>query len=387
MAFVTVNGYDVEHASSLIAYDNLYGEIQHQNGKGCIDTYTKPADIESVNSIDVMRILPYAPRFRKLGATNNGKFHNKTNEGGFNNAPQSTHYTIPVDLIYDEGVPITSSQIYSNPVSLKSLIMAQLVRAVGMSINIVTFAKQIEGFFRNGDNFDKGLTHDVGAIVADDISADEIANAVYNFDPAATGASANSPTSAFLALVPEPCIYDADGQRWFAEQIQKSGRVYIFGGGHVAQALVPVLAPLDFYTVVLENRLEFANRELFPEACDVRVIDFNNVLDAVSITSDDYVCIITRGHQEDILIQQQVLHSPARYIGLIGSAKKTAASFGVLRKMGFSEHDLSRIVTPIGISIGGRSPAEIAISIAAQLIQYRSGMRGNRTFGEMRVPL
>ena len=188
-------------------------------------------------------------------------------------------------------------------------------------------------------------------------------------------------------LVPEPCIYDADGQRWFAEQIQKSGRVYIFGGGHVAQALVPVLAPLDFYTVVLENRLEFANRELFPEACDVRVIDFNNVLDAVSITSDDYVCIITRGHQEDILIQQQVLHSPARYIGLIGSAKKTAASFGVLRKMGFSEHDLSRIVTPIGISIGGRSPAEIAISIAAQLIQYRSGMRGNRTFGEMRVPL
>lgn len=199
MAFVTVNNFDVEHASSKIVYENIFPEIQHMNGKGCIDTYTKTNDVESKTYIDVMRVLPYAPRFRQLGSVNNGAWHNKKNEGGFNNAPQSTHYTIPVDLIYDEGVPITNKQIYSNPLALKEVVMAQLVKTAGMAINIITFAKQFEAFFRNGDNFDKALTHNKGAIVANDITADEIANAVFAFDPSAVGADPTSPSSAFLS--------------------------------------------------------------------------------------------------------------------------------------------------------------------------------------------
>lgn len=196
MAFVAVNGFDVEHASSMLVYENLFPAIQHINGKGCIDKYTKTDDVERVTYIDVMRVLPYAPRFRQLGALNNGKFHNAQNVGGVNNAPQSTHYTIPVDLIYDEGVPITDSQSYSNPIELKSIIMAQLVNTAGLSINIITFAKQIEAFFRNGDNFDKALAHTKGSIVAGDITAGEIANAVFSYDPAVAGLSAGSPTLA-----------------------------------------------------------------------------------------------------------------------------------------------------------------------------------------------
>lgn len=199
MAFVAVNGYDVEHASSMLVYENLFPEIQHINGKGVIDKYTKTDDVEDVTYIDVMRVLPYAPRFRKLGATNNGSYHNQKNEGGYNNAPQSTHYTIPVDLIYDEGVPITSSQTYANPVALKEVVLAQLVKTAGMAINIITYAKQIEGFFRNGDNFDKGLTHDVGAIVAGDVSADEIASAVFAYDPTVGQTDTNSASNAFLS--------------------------------------------------------------------------------------------------------------------------------------------------------------------------------------------
>ena len=197
MAFVALNGYDVEHASSMLVYENLFPEIQHINGKGVIDKYTKTDDVESVTYIDVMRVLPYAPRFRKLGATNNGAFHNKKNEGGFNNAPQSTHYTIPVDLIYDEGVPITQAQTYSNPVALKQVVLAQLVKTAGMAINIITYAKQIEGFFRNGDNFNKAMAHEVGAIQAGDVLADEIANAVFGFDPTALTTSTNHATVAF----------------------------------------------------------------------------------------------------------------------------------------------------------------------------------------------
>lgn len=198
MAFTAVNGYDVEHASSMLVYENLFPEIQHINGKGVTDKYTKTDDVESVTYIDVMRVLPYAPRFRQLGGTNNGTYHNKQNEGGFNNAPQSTHYTIPVDLIYDEGVPITSVQTYSNPIALKAVVMAQLVKVAGLSINVITYAKQIEGFFRNGDNFDKALTHDVGSIVAGDITADEVAAAVFGYDPTVLASDLDSAPSAFL---------------------------------------------------------------------------------------------------------------------------------------------------------------------------------------------
>lgn len=197
MAFKAINGYDVEHASSMLVYENLFPEIQHINGKGCIDKYTKTDDVESVTYIDVMRVLPYAPRFRQLGATNNGTYHNKKNEGGYGNAPQSTHYTIPVDLIYDEGVAITQSQIYSNPIQLKQVVLAQLVKTAGLAINVITYAKQIEGFFRNGDNFDKALAHQVGGILAGDITAGEIANAVFSFDPTAAPQAVNHATGAF----------------------------------------------------------------------------------------------------------------------------------------------------------------------------------------------
>lgn len=199
MAFQTLNGYDVEHASSMLVYENLFPTIQHIDGKGVIDKYTSTNDVESVTYIDVMRVLPYAPRFRQLGATNNGAYHNAQNEGGHRNAPQSTHYTIPVDLIYDEGVPITSPQIYANPAALRQVVLAQLVKTAGMAINVITYAKQIEGFFRNGDNFDKAKAHAVGAIVADDISADEIANAVFAYDPSVVATDANSSTNAFIS--------------------------------------------------------------------------------------------------------------------------------------------------------------------------------------------
>lgn len=185
MAFVTVNGFDVEHASNLLVYENLYPEIQHLNGKGVTDKYTKSDDVKSVTYIDVMRVLPNAPRFRKLGATNNGKWHNKKNEGGYGNAPESEHYTIPVDLWYDEGVQISSPQSFSNPVQLKQIIMAQLVKTAGMSINVITHAKQWEGFFR--DCFSAVPT------------AAEIAASIFDYDSTKAANVEDSAVDAFIA--------------------------------------------------------------------------------------------------------------------------------------------------------------------------------------------
>lgn len=197
MAFAQVNGYSVEEASSKVVYENLIQGIQHINGKGCIDTYIPAIQIERVNSIDVKRVLPYPPRFRQIGGAANGAFHNKKNVGGFNNAPQSEFYTIPVNLYYDEGVPITDPQEYSSYTDLKARIMTQLVETADLSINVVTYAKQIVAFFRAGDNFDKAGNHTQGNTVAADVLAGEIANAVYSYDPADT----NGPTSVAKAII------------------------------------------------------------------------------------------------------------------------------------------------------------------------------------------
>lgn len=173
MAYVALNGFDVEHASSLLVMQNLFPAIQHINGMGVTDKYTKTQDVENVTSIDVMRVLPYAPRFRKLGATNNGNWSNANNNGR-NNAPQSTHYTIPVDLIYDEGVPVTRTIAESNPIQLQAIVMKQIVESAALSINVVTYAKQIEAFFSNFDSNGALVdTSNLSVFAADDsLSAD-----------------------------------------------------------------------------------------------------------------------------------------------------------------------------------------------------------------------
>lgn len=185
------------------------------------------------------------------------------------------------------------------------------------------------------------------------------------------------PTTVTDRLGPEPEVRCVGEDRWFCEQIQQVGNVYIFGGGHVAQALVPVLTPLGFPCIVLEDREEFADPSLFPGARQVRLVDMFHLDEQLTITEDDYVCIMTRGHENDLLVEQQILRTPARYLGVIGSARKTAKAFRQLLEMGFVQRDLDRVVNPIGLPIGGRSPEEIAVSIAAQLIQYRSSGRND----------
>ena len=159
------------------------------------------------------------------------------------------------------------------------------------------------------------------------------------------------------------------------EEVKKLATVYIFGGGHVAQALVPVLTGLDFYCVVIEDREEFADPALFGNQAETVLCDNNtHIGDYVEITPEDYVCIMTRGHKDDMIIEEQVVRTGAKYIGVIGSIHKKAGVNEQLRACGCTEEQLARMKTPIGMLIhGARTPAEIAISIAAELIEVRSG--------------
>lgn len=163
-----------------------------------------------------------------------------------------------------------------------------------------------------------------------------------------------------------------DGRDFYVEQIASSGRVYIFGCGHVAQELEPVLTHVGFRCVVLDDRPDFASRSLFPTAEDVRLVDFNRIADTVTLGPEDYVCVMTRGHAFDTVVQAQVLRTPVCYVGVIGSAAKKAGVFARLREMGLTEADTARITTPIGLDIGAETPAEIAISIAGQMIALRA---------------
>lgn len=166
----------------------------------------------------------------------------------------------------------------------------------------------------------------------------------------------------------------------YEEQRRKDGRVFVFGGGHVSQQLVPTLARCDFRCIVIEDRPEFTRPELFEnKAEEIRLIDMDNVVDLVpEITPDDFVCVMTRGHKDDYLVQAQMLKSKACYIGVIGSRHKVAGVNARLREDGFTENDLARITTPIGLNIAAETPAEIAVSVAAQMIEVRARKNGSR---------
>ncbi len=183
---------------------------------------------------------------------------------------------------------------------------------------------------------------------------------------------AEVPQAVLETLSNRPSRVCVDGREFYCEKLIQGGWVYIFGGGHVAQSLVPALAAVDFRCIVLEDRAEFCRAELFHGVEETRLIHTGDSMVYREITQEDYICIMTRGHKDDLTVQKYALQTPARYIGVIGSRKKSAGVFAQLREMGYSETDLARITTPIGLDIHAETPAEIAVSIAAQLIQKRA---------------
>jgi xanthine dehydrogenase accessory factor len=169
---------------------------------------------------------------------------------------------------------------------------------------------------------------------------------------------------ALLAPAPASTYVDLVGSR---------GSAYVFGAGHCGEKLVPVLTMLGFFTVVVDDRADFATGERFPTADRIVVPDsFDGVVPSLPIDHDSHVIIVTRGHAHDTDILRQTLRTQAAYIGMIGSRKKVADAFRTLEGEGVASADLARVHAPIGLSIGAETPEEIAISIAAELIHVRA---------------
>ena len=175
-----------------------------------------------------------------------------------------------------------------------------------------------------------------------------------------------------LQLAGHRGLLELDGVHYYAEQYSYDGRVYVFGAGHVARELVPLLCHLGFSCVVYDDRAEFADADIFPQADLVQQVDFRALDDVCQLSARDYAVVMTRGHVHDANCERFLLTTPVSYIGIMGSKNKAALARAALLAEGYSEAQLARVTTPIGLAIGSETPAEIAVSIAAQLISIRA---------------
>ena len=149
-------------------------------------------------------------------------------------------------------------------------------------------------------------------------------------------------------------------------------RAIIFGGGHIARELAPLLDRVGFRVVVMDNRSEFADPKDLPGASQVICGDYLRLSDYIDLNEEDYVVVMTNGHTHDFDVQEQALRQKLAYIGVIGSRRKTAVVNQRLREAGVPEEAIATVHTPIGTSIKAVTPAEIAISIVGEMIYERA---------------
>jgi xanthine dehydrogenase accessory factor len=157
----------------------------------------------------------------------------------------------------------------------------------------------------------------------------------------------------------------------FVEPILPPAELYIFGAGHVATSLYKVARMAGFDITVVDDRDAYANRERFPEAQQVIAEDFDKATTRLTPSESSHIVIVTRGHRDDMRVLRWAIQTPARYVGMIGSKRKTIAIFKELQKEGIPAHLFDRVHAPVGLDIGAITPEEIAVSITAELIAKR----------------
>jgi xanthine dehydrogenase accessory factor len=150
----------------------------------------------------------------------------------------------------------------------------------------------------------------------------------------------------------------------------------VVGGGHVGQAVAKLAAECEFEVWVLDDREAFISQERFPRASRRLAGDIGKTLETLkpSITPQNYVLIVTRGHNHDEEALYHLATTPAGYVGMIGSKRKVRLILEELREKGVPEPALARVHAPVGLTIGSQTVPEIAVSIVAELIAHRNGV-------------
>ncbi|MCA9843056.1 MAG: XdhC family protein, partial [Dehalococcoidia bacterium] len=160
------------------------------------------------------------------------------------------------------------------------------------------------------------------------------------------------------------------------EVVEAKPTFLVVGAGHVGRSLVKLADFLDFHVVVIDDRDDFADPELLPEADQVICADFEEALENFPITNDTSIVLVTRGHKQDEVSLRKCLGRGARYLGMIGSRRRSATVLEHLIEEGFEREEIAKVRTPIGLDIHAESPEEIAIAVMAEVIMLRKGGEG-----------
>jgi xanthine dehydrogenase accessory factor len=167
-------------------------------------------------------------------------------------------------------------------------------------------------------------------------------------------------------VVPMKCSGQAD---IYYEVHGSLTTVYIFGGGHVGHALLYYLAPLNFHTILIDNRKEFTSTERNPSAKEYIYKEYADFADQFNPPPKSFAVVLTHGHKYDYEILKKIYERKLdfKYIGVIASKSKASAMIHNLKEQFHSDIDLSNLHTPIGLKIGGNTAEEIALTIAAEI--------------------
>ena len=233
--------------------------------------------------------------------------------------------------------------------------------------NAMLFDRARDALARNGFTFVRPLdeSHEYGHTL--------LADGVFNGAPLEAEAREGVlDTLARQGGFIEPAVLAFAGREYFVASFAPPSRMIIAGGGHVAVPTARIAALAGFAVHVLDDRPEFALPERFPDALSTRVVpEFADCFSALAPTQNTFIVIVTRGHRYDGNVLAQALATEAGYIGMIGSRKKRDFLYAELRAQGVDDAALERVQCPIGLSIGARTPEEIAVSIVAECIAHK----------------
>lgn len=164
-----------------------------------------------------------------------------------------------------------------------------------------------------------------------------------------------------------------DEQNWtYQENLSQLDTIYIIGGGHVGLALSKVMSFLNFYIILIDNRMNLQTMELNQYADEKIIINYDEIDKYLIDGNHSYVAIVSHTFKTDKYILQKVINRNFKYIGMMGSKAKVKEVLREMKKLGFTKEQIKKIHAPIGLEITSKTPEEIAISIAAEIIKIRN---------------
>ncbi|CAA7601805.1 XdhC and CoxI family [Acididesulfobacillus acetoxydans] len=166
-------------------------------------------------------------------------------------------------------------------------------------------------------------------------------------------------------------VWETRALSWLVEPVLRKERLLILGAGHVGREVAYYAKPLDFEVSVIDDRVTCVRPEFFPGAQSVLCTEFVDGIKNYRPQNDTYVVIATWSHQKDEECLNEVLNYPAKYIGMLGSQTKVRRIVTNLRDKGYTAENIARLRAPVGLDIGAQTPAEIALSILAEIISVK----------------